>query len=77
MTYQTFERVVLNRDLPEKGLRHGDIGVVVEVLDDGGLALEIFNALGETSAVTMVSAADVQRPFEEDMLAVREATGRS
>lgn len=67
MTIAAYQRVALTRDVPEHGLRRGDVAVVVEHLpatsatsDEPGYALEVFNAIGETLAVIMVPASAVE-----------------
>ena len=72
MKYQVHDRVVLRRDIPAKGLRAGDVGVVADCLDPGGLALEFFNALGDTTAVVVTGIEDVRPLAETDMPAVRD-----
>jgi hypothetical protein len=37
MTYKALDTVVLDRDLPEHGLRAGDLGAVVETYPPDGL----------------------------------------
>jgi hypothetical protein len=55
------DRVILTEDLPEYGLKVGDIGTVV-LIHRGGEGYEVeFTALdGETLAVTSVFAAQVR-----------------
>lgn len=36
MTYQVLDTIVLDRDLPEHGLRKGDLGSVVEMYEPDG-----------------------------------------
>jgi hypothetical protein len=36
MTYCALDTIVLNRDLPDHGLRRGDLGAVVEVYGFAG-----------------------------------------
>ena len=72
-----FERVVLTRDLPDEGLRVGDVGVVVEHYPattevPEGYELEVFAASGKTLAVVSVPATFVRRATERDLLTVRE-----
>ncbi|QIN78347.1 DUF4926 domain-containing protein [Rubrobacter marinus] len=62
------ERAVLTRDVPEKGLKAGDVGTVVSVhaarVDDedrAGYTLEFMSPAGETVAVATVFA-DAVRP---------------
>jgi hypothetical protein len=53
MSYQLFTRVSLAEDVPEYGLRKGDLATIVDRHEGGsdqelGYSLEVFNALGET-----------------------------
>ena len=75
MTLAAFQRAVLTRDLPERGLRAGDVGVVVEhyaAVADEGYELEFFSATGETLAVVSVPAAAVREANKDEVLAVRK-----
>jgi|SRR5712691_5025541 len=65
MTLAPYQRVVLTGDLPEEGLRAGDVGVIVEhhaarADVPEGYELEVFAANGQTIAV--VSGSGVCRP---------------
>lgn len=61
---EEFERVVLTRDLPEEGLKAGDVGTVVHVYDGGaGYEVEFFSPSGGTVAVVTVLG-DAARPAE-------------
>jgi len=55
--------VVLRRELPDRGLEVGDVGVAVELYPDGSLEVEFVNAAGETLGVITLSSADI-RPLE-------------
>jgi hypothetical protein len=67
-----FDRVVLTRDLPEFGLKSGDIGTIVHVHDGGsGFEVEFFNAAGDTVAVATLEAAEVRAPTPDEILHVR------
>jgi hypothetical protein len=62
---EEFKDVVLLRDVPESGLRAGDVGVVVEVFPgrDGvppGYMVEFVTLTGETVAVVDLLGDDVQ-----------------
>ena len=55
------ERVVLSADLPEEGLKAGDVGTVVMVHGGGeGFEVEFVALDGETIAVTTVDAGQVR-----------------
>ncbi len=75
MKYQMFQHVALARDLPEKGLKRGDLAIVVEChpIPDGedGYSLEVLNALGETLAVVVVPEAALKQVQADEVLQVR------
>ena len=71
MVYETLQVVVLTRDLPDHGLRQGDLGTIVEVYDGSGLEVEFVTASGRTSAVVTVRSADVRPIADTDLVAVR------
>ena len=65
--------VVLTEDLPEEGLKAGDIGTVVHIHQGGaGYEVEFMTLAGETVTVVTLMASQV-RPFaRRDMAHVRE-----
>ena len=71
MPFKLLDTVVLDRDLPEVGLRRGDLGAVVELYDDDGLEVEFVAASGRTQAVVTLQATDVRAIDDRDLLAVR------
>ncbi|HVS09458.1 MAG TPA: DUF4926 domain-containing protein [Planctomycetota bacterium] len=74
MRFKTLETVVLNRDLPEHGLRKGDLGTVVQLYETdglGGLEVEFVSASGRTEALVTLEEADVRPVADADLLAVR------
>lgn len=71
MSYKLLDTVVLDRDLPQHGLRKGDLGAVVEVYEDDGLEVEFVRASGKTQAVVTLSSQDVRTVLEDDLVAVR------
>jgi hypothetical protein len=77
MTFSLFERVVLTEDVPEEGLKSGDVGVVVEHYParEGvpeRFELEFFSASGKTIAVISVPKSKVRKAREGEVLSVRE-----
>ena len=58
MKIDLFQRVALKIDLPDQGLRKGDVATIVEHLpgnnSEDGYALEVFNAVGESIALVTV-----------------------
>ena len=71
MRFKLLDCVVLERDLPEHGLRKGDLGTVVETYPAGGLEVEFMTAAGDTVAVVTLPVDDVRTAGEDDMVAVR------
>ena len=71
MTYKLLDTVVLDRDLPQQGLRKGDLGAVVEVYDTDGIEVEFVRASGKTQAVVTLTTEDVRPVLDDDLVAVR------
>jgi hypothetical protein len=58
---EELENVVLLSDVPEKGLKAGDVGTVVLVIQDGaGYVIEFMTLNGETVAVVTLNAMQVR-----------------
>jgi len=68
------DTVVLARDLPEKGLRAGDLGAVVEVYEPDGLHVEFVSASGRTVALVTLNESDVRGARDQGLVAVRKIT---
>ena len=71
MTFALLETVVLNRDLPEHGLRAGDLGAVVEVYGAESVEVEFVRASGHTKALVTLKSEDLRAVAATDMLTVR------
>ena len=78
MGIQLYQRVAFVRDAPEHNLIKGDVAEVVEHLPatknsggEEGYVLEVFNTVGETIDVVIVSASTVKPLTEEEILHVR------
>ena len=71
MKYKILDTVVLDRDLPEYGLRSGDLGAVVHVYEPDGLEVEFVTASGKTQALLTLNFKDVRPVRESDLIAVR------
>ena len=75
MKHRLFEEVVLGRDIPEKGLKKGDVATVVEHHPasggEDGYSLEVFNALGHTIAVVTVPESLLEPLTENEVFSVR------
>ena len=73
MKFAELDTVVLRRDLPEHGLRAGDVGAVVDVYGEQGIEVEFVQASGQTKALVTLSTSDVRALEANDILAVRSA----
>lgn len=60
MTFHLLDTVVLQKDLPEYGLKQGDIGAVVEIYGEDGLDIEFVTCSGETQALVTLTHSDVR-----------------
>jgi hypothetical protein len=73
MTFTLFRRVVLAQDLPDEGLRAGDVGVIVEHQParenvPEGYEVESFTAGGQTIAITSVPAGAIREAGRREVL---------
>ena len=71
MRYRALDTIVLDRDLPDRGLRRGDLGAVVEVYAPDGLEVEFVTASGRTAALVTLNARDVRPVANDDLVSVR------
>jgi len=71
MMYKMLDTVVLRRDLPEHGLRKGDLGAVVEVYEPDGVEVEFVTASGKTQALITLSVRDLRSVQDSDLVTVR------
>jgi hypothetical protein len=71
MRYRALDTIVLERDLPDSGLRKGDLGAVVEVYEPDGLEVEFVTASGRTVALVTLNARDVRPVADDDLVSVR------
>jgi hypothetical protein len=71
MRFKELQTVVLNRDLPERRLRKGDLGAVVQLYEPDGLEVEFVSASGKTEALVTLKESDVRAVTDGDLIAVR------
>ena len=76
MAFERYSDVILTRDVPEHGLRVGDVGTAVERhvvpgVSEEGYSVEFFDMTGNTVAVTTVPASALRVPTKADRPAVR------
>ena len=73
MKFALLDTVVLDRDLPQHGLRAGDLGAVVELHENDGIEVEFVRPSGETKALATLKTTDFRFVSEGDILTVRQA----
>jgi len=72
---EELDHVVLQRDVPERGLCHGDVGVVVHRYSDGqAYEVEFMTGDGSTIAVLTLSDEDVRPVGGREILHTREVS---
>jgi hypothetical protein len=73
---QRYERAILTVDLPDEGLRVGDIGTIVDEhvvpgVAEKGYSVEFFDLTGRTVAVVTIPASSLREPTPADRPSVR------
>jgi hypothetical protein len=75
MDFSLYTDVILVQDVPEEGVKAGDIGVVVERYEvtgrETGDSVEFFDMLGNTVAVATVRGSALRAPTHADRPTVR------
>jgi hypothetical protein len=69
--FKLLDKVVLKRDIPEKGLRCGDLGAVVEVHSADAYEVEFVAVSGRTQALLALQDNDIRHVGDQDLVAVR------
>ncbi|NJL82410.1 MAG: DUF4926 domain-containing protein [Chloroflexaceae bacterium] len=65
MSLELYQRIALSRDIPEEGLKKGDIAYLLDYVPhphggEPGCILEVFNAIGESISVLSVPKSAIQ-----------------
>jgi len=69
--FHELDTVVLIRDVPEAGLRTGDLGAIVQTYGNEAVEVEFVTASGRTQALLTLPIKDVRAVRDNDLLAVR------
>jgi hypothetical protein len=77
MRFKLLDTVVLTKDHKEFGLRHGDLGTVVEVYEPDSFEVEFLTASGKTEALVTLTTDDLRPVSDSDLLSVRPFTEQS
>jgi hypothetical protein len=76
MNIRELDTVVLERDMPEHGLRRGDLGAVVQVYSPDSFEVEFVRISGTTQALVQLTRSDLRPVADSDLPAVRTASRR-
>ncbi len=75
MRYKLYSQIALTEDLPEYGLLQGDVATIVDYhptpMGEDGYSLEVFNAVGDTIIVVVVTESLIAPLTAEEVLHVR------
>ena len=78
MKFNLFEQVALAKDIPEENLCRGDLATIVDRhpgnRGEVGYSIEVFNAIGDTIAVTSVPESFLEHLTANEILHVRPLT---
>jgi hypothetical protein len=69
--FNLLDTVVLTRDVPEAGLRRGDLGAIVEVYGPLAFEVEFVAASGRTQALVTLMPDDIRHVGDQDLVSVR------
>lgn len=73
--YKLLDTVALTHDIPDAGLRRGDLGAIVELLAPDAMEVEFVAASGRTQALVKLHAEDIRHVGDRDVIAVRTLQG--
>jgi hypothetical protein len=76
MMLRELDTVVLEHDLPEHGLRRGDLGAVVQAYGATTVEVEFVRASGQTQALVQLPMTAVRALRDADLPAVRTVEPR-
>ena len=77
MRFRELDTIVLEKDLPEHGLKRGDLGAVVEVYEPDGVEVEFVIASGKTQALVTLNVSDIRPVGDDDLVSVRSYTRKA
>jgi hypothetical protein len=80
MKYKLFTNVAFCKSIPQHGIKKGDIATIVDHhpahnTDEDGYSLEVFNAIGQTITVVVVSESMIEPLRDDEILHVRRFAG--
>ena len=80
MRFELYTDAALARDIPEHRLRRGDVVKIVDhhpsANGESGYSIEVFNAVGETIAVTAVAESALEPLHKDEVPSVRALSAK-
>jgi hypothetical protein len=82
MKFELFTRVALKSDLPEHGLKGGDVATIVEnhlghAGQEPGYTLEVFTATGQTLTTVTVRESQIEMLSANEILHLRPISSKA
>ncbi|MBN1287944.1 MAG: DUF4926 domain-containing protein [Anaerolineae bacterium] len=76
MKLELYQEIALRRDIPEYGLKKGDVALLIDYVPhpsggEDGCILEIFNAIGESIKIAVVPYSAVKALEADEVPSVR------
>jgi len=75
VAFELYTNAALVRDIPEHRLRRGDVVTIIDLHassnGENGYSIEVFNALGDTIAVTAVPESALESLRNDEVLSAR------
>jgi len=71
MKIKLLDTVVLQRNMPDYGIKSGDIGAIVEISEPDTIEVEFINGSGKTQALLTLKIEDVRPIAENEILSAR------
>ena len=69
--FNLLDTVVLTRDVPDAGLRRGDLGAIVDLYEPNAIEVEFVAASGRTQALVTLTPDDIRHVGDQDLVSVR------
>jgi Domain of unknown function (DUF4926) len=72
MSIKELDTVAMTVDVPERGLKRGDLGAVVQVYSPDAIEVEFVTVTGHPQALVTLATNQVRPVGRKDILAVRQ-----
>jgi len=75
MSFAELDSVVLDVDIPERGLPQRSLGAVVHVYTSDAFEVEFVTASGRTAALVTLKASQLRKATDDDLICVSRIPG--